>query len=163
MLPPGIKAALGSDRTEMLSNQTTELVIVLRDGDGAYVGGAEVAIDISSGSVSKDGISPYDGKFISDAEGKVEVLYLPPPVSSRSTVIVSIEATRSGLTPGRASLTLIVEPAEGGTSDHRPSYVDPQRPYYIAGFVGLILLNTIVLAALIGLALLFRKMEREAR
>jgi outer membrane protein assembly factor BamB len=162
MLPPGIKVTLETDRTDLLSNQTLELLVTLKDSDGVPVQGANVAFDLSAGTVSKDGLTPYYGSFVSGADGRVKVDLLPPPVSSRSTVIVTVEASHSGLTKGRTSLTLVVEPAEGDTTGQGPSYVDPQRPYYILGFIGLVLVNVIILSALIGLTLLFRKMTKEA-
>jgi len=163
MLPPGIKVTLETDRTELLSNQTLKMAVTLKDSDGFPIHGAEVVFGLSAGSVSKDGITPHEGSFVSGADGRLDVHFLPPPVSSRSTVIMTVEASRSGLTTGRASITLVVEPAEGDTTNEGLSYVDPQRPYYIAGFVGLLLLNAIILTALIGLSLLFRKIEREAQ
>ena len=130
--PPRLAVTLEVGIDEIRSDDTLLVNITVRDQNGTVVEGARVDVVLSAGDFELVGGGNSGGLF-TNPEGRLEIVFKPPAVSSRSTIEITATAMKEGNEPGTASIYVIVEP---GTSDEETdtgSVVDRNRermPYY---------------------------------
>ena len=144
--PPGISVEVTVRMPEMTSDNVTEVMIRVMDREGAPVGAAEVSVVPSAGTI----VGGSGGGLLSDENGELHLTFEPPDVSSRSTVEVTVTARRSGLEPGTAWTSIIVEPGEGSKEPPSKPAVDPwkKRAPYVVAIAAAITLNLVLFIAL---------------
>jgi hypothetical protein len=132
------------DPLETTADEHVKVKITVTDQSGAPVAGAEISILASAGDLEYGSDGPITG-----SDGTLEAQLAPFPVSSRSTLEVSVTSV-SGNRSGSAKASLIVEPGteEGGGS---PEVVSEYRIYYIIAIAAFILVNIILGAFLFKL------------
>jgi hypothetical protein len=99
-LVEGLRVDFELDIHEIMSNETLQIVITVIDQNGT-VEGAALDIILSSGEYQVIGIEEGE-QVLTDNNGRVELLFIPPPVSSRSTVEISVTARKPGVALGES-------------------------------------------------------------
>ena len=130
--PPRLAVDIEAEVNEITSDDTLQLNITVRDQNGTVVEGARGSVVLSAGDFEVMGGG--DG-VLTDSEGRLEILFKPPTVSSRSTMEITVTAAKEGKEPGSASIFIVVEPGGGSGDDDTDtdSVVDrnvERMPYY---------------------------------
>jgi outer membrane protein assembly factor BamB len=148
-----------SSADEILSSETAQITITVFDENGTLSPFTALSIVLSAGEIEVlTGTISAPDRVLTDSGGRAVLLFKPPPVSSRSTVEISITAETAGIQPGIEVATIIVEPGEEDTDDEVKSLVDPNEkrmPFYI------ILIAFIVIDIILAIAILrYRSKKR---
>jgi outer membrane protein assembly factor BamB len=122
--------------SEITSSETTQFTITVFDENGTLVPGAILEVVLSAGEIDVlTGTLGAQDRVIADSGGRAVLLFTPPPVSSRSTIDISITAESTDVQAGFEEATIIVEPGVEDTDDDATSsLVDPNEkrmPFYI--------------------------------
>jgi outer membrane protein assembly factor BamB len=159
--PPGIVLEVSLDPLEITSNETAMLWINVTDGEGNLVNDARVSVVTSAGTVSL-GPDEIVNTPVITGSGWIHLRVNPIEVSSRSTIDISVSASMEGLTPGTASLQLVVEPGDAEESSG-PDVIDRQkeRVPYIIGLIIIIVINISLLMVIVLFRIRDMNTERE--
>ena len=125
-----------SSAAEILSSETAQITITVFDENGTLIPEAVLDIVLSAGEIAVlTGTPSANDRVLTDFGGRAVLLFTPPPVSSRSTIEISVTAESTGIQPGSDETAIIVEPGEEGSEDDvTSSLVDPNEkrmPFYI--------------------------------
>jgi outer membrane protein assembly factor BamB len=139
------------DPAETTADSSVKVTVDVRDQEGAPVAGAQISIKASAGEVLFS-----DGVMVTGSGGRLEAELDPFPVSSRSTLELTVTAS-SGNRTGRAKESLIVEPGlEEESGDAK--VVSPYRIWYMLGIALFVAMDIALGAFLVAL----RRKAREA-
>jgi hypothetical protein len=172
----GLDVELELEKKEMVSNERQTITVTVKDHNGSSVSEARVFIVVSAGDIGpiidgtrgvgdQDSANENDpegnnrgggGKgeeipWLTDIHGKVIFDYIPPPVTSRSTIEISVTGEKPGMRNGVASILIIVEPSVNEDSDTTSGKVnnlhEKRLPYYV--LISTFIIVDIVLAVVI--------------
>lgn len=151
-----------SSADEILSSETAQITITVFDENGTLVPEAALGIVLSAGGIEVlTGTISAPDRVLTDSSGRAVLLFTPPPVSSRSTIEISVTAEFTGIQSGYDETIIIVEPGEEDSSDDvTSSLVDPNEkrmPFYI------ILTAFIAIDIILALGILRYTSKRKSR
>jgi len=124
---------------EVTSEEVVRFTVRVTDGSGAPVDSCSVQVLTSAGEAIFEGDLRTTGP-----DGTLNFDFRPFPVSSRSTLDITVKATEGEMS-GISRTSLIVEPGEDGPSAGTDR-ASPYRPWYFAGIAIVVALNAILLA-----------------
>jgi len=156
----GLHVTIDLEMAEMKSDQTQLLIISVTDQNGTVIEGAAVTVSLSAGEVGSvngdlgqgNGNKEGEGedRFITGTDGTVTVRFIPPQVSSRSTIEARATAERSGMRPGKTIFRITVKPGKAEDQDSPAESVSDQSekrvPYYF--MLSLFIIIDVVLAVI---------------
>ena len=145
--PPRLQVSLELEKPEIGDGERLPMIITVKDPNGSKLRDASVDIVLSAGSFELEEGNQRGAK--TDAQGELMIVFLPPAVSSRSTLEIRVTAEKQGLEPGSAVALLVVTPG-GGSGDGTEDVVneaEARRPYY--WLLGLIIAGDLALVGVI--------------
>ncbi len=126
---PRLAVQLEMEKVEMTSGERLPILLTVKDPFGKPAQNASIAVVLSAGSYEFGEGTGQQGK--TNGKGEMKLIYIPPEVSSRSTIEIVVTAEKGELLPGSTSALVIVEPGNGGEADSEPVDLEAERrPYY---------------------------------
>ncbi len=142
--PIGLSVRMVPDSVEFTSDNTIGINLTVFDQNEVRVAGSLIHFTVSAGEVT------FEGDAITDRNGAFHAVYLPPVVSSRSTIEITVRVRMEDMADGITTVSLIVEPGED-TGEEVGSAIDlnERRIPYILGAGAIILLNLLFLVLIV--------------
>ena len=153
--PIGLSVRMVPDLLEFTSEDTVGINITVLDQNEVMVAGSLIHFTVSAGEMT------FEGEAVTDQDGAFHAVYVPPVVSSRSTIEVTVRVRMNDMADGVTTASLIVEPgADTGEDVGSAIDLEARRTPYILG-AGAIITFDILILALIGLFVRSTRYERE--
>ncbi|HHD15639.1 MAG TPA: hypothetical protein ENK47_02915 [Euryarchaeota archaeon] len=147
--PPGLSVSAFPERKEIAADEVVEIEVMVNSSESAALKDVTLHAVPSAGRISVERNGSESESIPVPPSGKMTLYYMPPYVSSRSSVDIHIEAGGADLVPGNTLVRITVEPAEGADETGSGVKLKEGRGPYIAGSVAVVILNIILLMVLI--------------